>query len=270
MPVRLSEVFGLDEIGGRGAVGLVAKRRGVAALLPAALRRRFARGPWHVLRAALSDCGGKAFGRPRHRCETGSNRGVARTSSQSGVASLRSFPPHSDGATRGGRGMSCAQRFRTAVARPSEGRDTAVKPGPTVGVGRTSSQSGVASLRSFPPHSDGATRGDRGMSCAQRFRTAVARSSEGRDTAVKPGPTAGLVGPRRKAAWRRCAPSRRTPTALRAGGPRSLASGRGTGAGRGFVGGGGVGMPVRANGGPDSLPNPGSTRSFHGSVGWPP
>ena len=46
---------------------------------------------------------------------------------------------------------SRAQRFRTAVARPSEGRDTAMKPDLTRGAGRSGRKAGWASLTLLPP-----------------------------------------------------------------------------------------------------------------------
>ena len=102
------------------------------------------------------------------------------------------------------RPVSRAQRFRSAVARPSEGRDTAFETGRDRDGRRTSSQSGVGVADAPTPRTPTALRAGnrRDLSPApgafgvrwQGLRKAATPLS-------RPGPTAGLVGPRRKAEW---------------------------------------------------------------------
>ena len=79
------------------------------------------------------------------------------------------------------------------------------KPDPTAGLAGPRRKAEWASLKLLPSALHGAPRGEppRPVFRAQRFRTAVARPSEGRDTAMRPDATVGLVGSGRTAAWRR-------------------------------------------------------------------
>ncbi len=156
-------------------------------------------------RAALSDCGGKAFGRPRHRSETRRDQGGRRTLSQSGVASLTLLPSALHGAPRGEPLSLSPARSAFGLRRQAlrKGATPLSKPDPTAGLARPRRTAEWASLTLLPSALHGAPRGEPlGPSPARSaFGLRWQALRKGATPLSKPDPTAGLARPRRTAEW---------------------------------------------------------------------
>ena len=172
-------------------------------------------------RAALSDCGGKAFGRPRHRSETRRDQGGRRTLSQSGVASLTLLPSALHGAPRGEPLSLSPARSAFGLRRQAlrKGATPLSKPDPTAGLARPRRTAEWASLTLLPSALHGAPRGE--PLSLSPARSAFGLRWQGLRKAATPlsirtrlPGLVDLVAKRRGVAD---APTLRTPTALRAG-----------------------------------------------------